>query len=113
MVLVCINWFLSDDYGIGKDGSLCQTGTIYDEIECKNVVTSFYINGNITKDNSDRIDDGSWVESDTYFPKGCYLYDDFAYFNKADFGRGCFGCHPICREGKPRLGRLHRFPERI
>ena len=86
---------------------MCQTGIIQDEIECKNAATSFYINGNIT------IDDNDWVESDTYFPKGCYLYDDFAYFNKAVIGRGCFNCRPICREGKPRFSRLDHFQERI
>ena len=114
MVFVCINWFLLDDYIIGKKGTLCQTGIIQDEVECKNAVRSF---GNITIDNAHMFEDGSWVENKSIFPKGCYIWNMITdkksvFFNKANSSEICSECIPICHQGEPQLGRLQHFSEK-
>ena len=121
--LFSINWFLSDNY-VGEKGTSCKTGIIEDEIECKNAVKSL----GITIDNTDMVEDGSWVESTYYHPKGCFLYITVVppssiyfrsttklYFNKVDAHIPLAEIHsrPICRHGKSQLRRLDPFSERI
>ena len=125
MAIFSPNSLYLDNYVIEEKGTLCQTGIIEDENECKNAVTSFR---SIAIANTDMVEDGSWVESTYYHPKGCFLYITVVppssiyfrsttklYFNKVDAHIPLAEIHsrPICRYGKSQLRRLDPFSERI
>ena len=98
---------------------MCHTGLIQDDTECKIAVESLRTTTepNITKVATYENGSMELVETNQYYPKGCYLfvykdaYDSVyeAYYNKATYGSTNPIARPVCRQRKYLQINYHLF----
>ena len=87
------NFKLLESYYVGDKNTLCLTGPIENEIECKAAADSLgYSKSRF------------YTERTNYWPGGCYLTKtNIIYFNKANPGKRRISAHPICGKGKHEI----------